>query len=266
MLLSHLSARFIIPRRYQPLVSDAKNSVKPISTVSMFSEFLSTQEIGHGWKQLVIWWRKIRAKAGCGSSSIPPNSWIFVMVIRILWGLALSCCKRTLFQLTNAGISVSKFHELVPVVENKDPHRLHACLEQTPSESHLRNSIRHTLLWGRTDFFNDDFGRLAGTEPLFWGVRVGVIDPIFIAWILLINLSSMVLPVSWWQIYTLSCANSWGTDLQLLYDFPSVLIWRCMASYNERSFSESGFSSKTLSASCINFVNLSLLFTDRVRK
>ena len=27
------------------------------------------------------------------------------------------------------GISVSKFYKLVPVVENKDPHRLHARLE-----------------------------------------------------------------------------------------------------------------------------------------
>ena len=51
------------------------------------------------------------------------------------------------------GISISKFHELVPVVENKHPHRLHARLEQTPSESHLQNSTKHTtILWGQTNF------------------------------------------------------------------------------------------------------------------
>ena len=74
------------------------------------------------------------------------------------------------------GISVSKFHEFVPVVENKDPHRLYARLEQTPSESHLQNSKKHTaVLCGRTYFFNDEFGRLTGTESLFRGVRVAVI-------------------------------------------------------------------------------------------
>ena len=50
------------------------------------------------------------------------------------------------------GISVSKIHEIVTVVENYDPQLLRARLEQTPSESHLQNSTRHTtLLWGRTD-------------------------------------------------------------------------------------------------------------------
>ena len=49
-------------------------------------------------------------------------------------------------------MSLSKFHELVPVVDNKDPHRLHARLEQSPSESHLQNS--------EPLFFNVDFGRL----------------------------------------------------------------------------------------------------------
>ena len=138
--------------------------------------------MGHGSKQMVIWRRKIRTVWGCGSTAIPPNSWIFVMVVHAVWGLALFCFKRTLFRLTNDGyISVSKFHELVPVVENKDPNRLHAHLEQTPSESHLQNSTRHTtLLWDRTNFFFNDDGRLMGTEPLFQGVRVAVIDPFFI--------------------------------------------------------------------------------------
>ena len=53
------------------------------------------------------------------------------------------------------GISVSKFHELVPVIVNKDPCiDCTSRLEQTPSESRHQNSIRHTtLLWGQTDFF-----------------------------------------------------------------------------------------------------------------
>ena len=79
------------------------------------------------------------------------------------------------------GISISKFHELVPVVENKDPHRLLARLEQTPSESHLQSCTKYTtLLWGKTDFFNDDFGRLTGNQPQFRGGGVGVIDIFFI--------------------------------------------------------------------------------------
>ena len=56
------------------------------------------------------------------------------------------------------GISVSKFHELFPVVENVDPHRLHARLEQIPSETHLQSSTRDILLWGRTDFLCKQFG------------------------------------------------------------------------------------------------------------
>ena len=39
MVLSHLSARFIILRRYQSLVFDAKNSVRPTSTASMLRNF-----------------------------------------------------------------------------------------------------------------------------------------------------------------------------------------------------------------------------------
>ena len=83
------------------------------------------------------------------------------------------------------------------------------------------------------NFINDDFGRLTGTEPFFRGVRVGVINPFSSQMtILLINLSSIGLPISWQQIYTLRWAcwgvNSRDTDLQSLYDFPSVLIWWCM--------------------------------------
>ena len=44
-----------------------------------------------------------------GSSSIIPNSQIFVMVVRAEWGLHCPA---------------AKFHELVLTVEDKDPHRL----------------------------------------------------------------------------------------------------------------------------------------------
>ena len=72
------------------------------------------------------------------------------------------------------GISVSKFHKLVPVVKNKDPHRLHDRLEHIPSESHLQNSTRYTtLLWDRTDIFNDiwqaDGDRATLSKSQGWG-------------------------------------------------------------------------------------------------
>ena len=75
--------------------------------------------------------------------------------------------------------------------------------------------------------------------------------------IILINLSFMVLPISWRQISTLRWVcwgvNPWGTDLHLLYDFPRVLMWRCVVSFDAPSSSDSlivlfcRFSSKTLS-------------------
>ena len=68
---------------------------------------------------------------------------------------------------------ISKFHELVPAAENKDPHRLHERFEQTSSEQ------THNITLGPNLFFNDDFGRLAGSEPLFRGVRVAVMDQCF---------------------------------------------------------------------------------------
>ena len=142
------------------------------------------------------------------------------------------------------GIFVSKFHEFIPVVENKDPHRLHVRLEQTPSESHLQNSTRHTkLFWDWTIFLNNDFGRLTRTEPLFRGIRVAVLTHFTSHVTILINLSSIGLSISWQQISTLCWAcwgvNSWGTDLQFLYDFPSVLNWWCMVSFDAQSSSDS---------------------------
>ena len=88
--------------------------------------------------------------------------------------------------------------------------------------------------------FNYDFRRLMRTEPLFRGVKVELIDPFLShATILLINVSSIGLPLTWRQISTLRWAcwdeSLWGTDLQLLYGFPNVLIWRCMVSFDAPS-------------------------------
>ena len=103
-------------------------------------------------------------------------SWLFLQY-------AVSHCpapRELYFGYLMLGISVSKFHKLIPDVGNKDLHWQHARLE-TPNESHLQNSTRHTLLlWGQTKFFNDDFSRLMGTKPLFWRIRIAVIDPFFI--------------------------------------------------------------------------------------
>ena len=75
------------------------------------------------------------------------------------------------------GISVSKFHELLQVVVDKDPHPLHALLKETP----LKFYQAHNITFGAEPiFFNDDSGRLTGTEQLFRGVRVAIIDPFFI--------------------------------------------------------------------------------------
>ena len=125
--------------------------------------------------------------AGCSSCSISPNFWIFIMIVRAVWGLELSCCKITLFRLTNAGYNVSKFHELIPVIENKGPYRLHDRLKKKKKER-KKLPVNHTFkipsdtqyYFGvETDFFNDDFGRLTGTKPVFWGVRIVATDPFF---------------------------------------------------------------------------------------
>ena len=121
------------------------------------------------------------------------------------------------------------------------------------------NSTRLTTLpLGRTDFFNDNFGTLTGTEPLFRGVRVAVIDPFFITCDnsrdkyfiqgITDNLTADIPTLHWacWGV------NSWGTDLQLLYDFPRVLSWRCIEYFDASSswvilrILFCGFSSKIL--------------------
>ena len=180
IVFSHLSARFIIPRQYQSLVFDGKNSVKPTSTPSIFRTFFHARNgprIGTDSNLKAQDQRCMLGVVAVRFLPIPEYlSWLFVQ-----FGVAHCLAAREIiFGQLMLGISVSKFHELVPVVENKDSHPLHTRLKQTPSESHLQNATRHTtLLLGRT-IYNDDFGWLTETEPLFRGVRVAAIDPFFI--------------------------------------------------------------------------------------
>ena len=107
--------------------------------------------------------------AGCGSSSISPTSWIFVMFVRAVWVLALSCCKRTLFGLTNGGYLPLKISWT-----RSSFWEQRAALSARPFGINfqwitLQNSTRYTLLWGRTDFLNDDFGTLTKTDSLIRG-------------------------------------------------------------------------------------------------
>ena len=102
--------------------------------------------------------------------------------------------------------------------------------------------IQHYL--GAPIFLTDYFVTLTGTEPLFRGIMIAVIDPFSSnVTIFPINLSSIGLPISWWQISTPRWAcwdvNSLATDLQLLYDLPSVLISRSMISFETPSYSDS---------------------------
>ena len=122
------------------------------------------------------------------------------------------------------GITISKFNELVPVNVNKDQHRLHARLEQTPSKSLLQNSNTYTNFGAEPIFITMTLAGWRGPSHCF-SSHVTILQ---------INLSSMGLSISWWKISTVrSGVNSWGTDrpIHLLYDFPSVLLfWRCASS------------------------------------
>ena len=55
-------------------------------------------------------------------------------------------------------------------------------------DNHGTTGVDHTFkippdtqFCGQTNLFYGDFGRLTGTEPMFWSVRVAVIDPLYIA-------------------------------------------------------------------------------------
>ena len=103
-----------------------------------------------------------------------------------------------------------------------------------PSESHLQRSTRQTTFhWGRTDFFNDDFGRLTGIEPLFRGVRVAVLDQVFIT---CNNDKSFNHGITGKMTYPL---YGEPTEVSIhevqIYSFcmifQSVLIWQCMVPF-----------------------------------
>ena len=98
--------------------------------------------------------------------------------------------------------------------------------------------------FGAEPIFNVDFGRLTGSEPTFRGVRVVVIDQFSITWDCspdksiihgITDKPTTDIHSRWvcWGVY------SWGTDLQLLHDFPSVLIWWCMLSIDAPNPSDS---------------------------
>ena len=89
------------------------------------------------------------------------------------------------------GISVSKFHEVVLVVGNKDPH------DKLPVNHTFKIPPDTQHYFGAKLIFNDDFGRYTGNEQLFRGVRVAVTDPFSShVTILLTNLPSMGLLIS----------------------------------------------------------------------
>ena len=93
----------------------------------------------------------------------------------------MSCCKRVLFLLTNAGYPRLKRSW----TRSSSWERRSASTARPfginfqwiiPSKFHQTHNI--TLEPNR--FFSDNFDRLTGTESLFLGVRVAVMDPFFI--------------------------------------------------------------------------------------
>ena len=121
------------------------------------------------------------------------------------------------------------------LLKKKDPHRLHTRLEQTSSESHLQNSTWYETL-GPTRFFNDDFGRLMRIDPLFRVVRVAVLDPFFMTYDKSPDKSIINGIINKLKADIHSRCACWGvksrgTDLQLLYDFPSLLVCWSMVSF-----------------------------------
>ena len=137
-------------------------------------EISSTQEMDHRSQQLLMWWRMVWAVWWVWVQFDSSQFLNFWHGCSCRMGLALSYFKRALFRLTNAGYPRLKISWTRSSSRNEDPHRLHARLEQTSSESHLQNTtIQKTLLLRPIRFFNDDFGRLTGTEPLIraWAAR-----------------------------------------------------------------------------------------------
>ena len=103
------------------------------------------------------------------------------MVVCAVRVLALSCCKRTLFQLTNAWVSQPQnFMNLFQLL------RIKILINCTPVWNKLPLNQAFKILpdtqyyLGPNWFFNYAFGRLTRTEPLFRDVRVAVIYIFFI--------------------------------------------------------------------------------------
>ena len=102
------------------------------------------------------------------------------MLVLLVWGgLALSCSKRTLFRLTNAGS--------LDIINSFQLLRIKIRIDCSPvwnklPVNHSFKIPRHTqhYSWAESIFINDDFGRLTETELLFLDIRVAVIDPFFI--------------------------------------------------------------------------------------
>ena len=130
----------------------------------------STQEMGKRSKQMVIWRWKMSAVYWVWYQFDSCQFLNYLMVDRVVWGHALSCCKRTLFRFTNDGYLSLKISRIVPVVENEDPHHLHVHLEQISWESQFQNYARHTtlgLLWGPSDFLANTLAGLRGPIHFF---------------------------------------------------------------------------------------------------
>ena len=111
----------------------------------------------------------------------------------------------------------------------------------TPSKFHET----HNIIWGPNKLFqNDDFGRLTGdwatvsrsqvygNRPIFFITCDNFPDKSIIHGITDKLTTDIHSALSCWGV------NSWGTDLQVLYDFPRVLIWRCTVSFDAPSSSD----------------------------
>ena len=117
--------------------------------------------------------------------------------------------------------------------------------------------ITHNITLGPNQFFNYDFGRLTGTEPLFRGFRIAVIDSCFITCDnspdkSIIHGITGKLTTDIHSMFNMLRCQFRSSDLQFLYDFPCFSIWRCMLSFDAPNSSDSlrilfcGFSSKPL--------------------
>ena len=144
MVLSHLSAMFIIPAS---VFFMRRIRWDPLPQLQWFQNFFQARN--GPWIKTD---GNLKAQdQGCMLGVVPV--WLLPIPQFLSW-LFIQCGVSHCTAARELWVPLSQnFDELVWVVENKDPHWLHAHLEQNSSESHLQNSTRHiTLLWGRTDF------------------------------------------------------------------------------------------------------------------